>query len=36
MEGLKELGFERYEISNFSKDNFYSCHNLKYWNYVGD
>ena len=34
MEGLKELGFERYEISNFSKDNFYSRHNLKYWHYV--
>ena len=34
MEGLKELGFERYEISNFSKDNSYSHHNLKYWHYV--
>ena len=34
MEGLKELGFERYEISNFSKDNSYSRHNLKYWHYV--
>lgn len=34
MEGLKDLGFERYEISNFSKDNFYSRHNLKYWHYV--
>lgn len=34
MEGLKVLGFERYEISNFSKDNFYSRHNLKYWHYV--
>lgn len=34
MEGLKELGFERYEISNFAKDNFYSRHNLKYWHYV--
>ena len=34
MAGLKELGFERYEISNFSKDNSYSRHNLKYWHYV--
>ncbi|WP_298712972.1 radical SAM family heme chaperone HemW [uncultured Veillonella sp.] len=34
LEGLKELGFERYEISNFSKDNSYSRHNLKYWHYV--
>lgn len=34
MDGLKELGFERYEISNFSKDNSYSRHNLKYWHYV--
>ena len=34
MEGLKSLGFERYEISNFSKDNSYSRHNLKYWHYV--
>ena len=34
MEGLKELGFERYEISNFSKDNSYSRHNIKYWHYV--
>ena len=34
MEGLKELGFGRYEISNFSKDNSYSRHNLKYWHYV--
>lgn len=34
MEGLKELGFERYEISNFSKNNSYSRHNLKYWHYV--
>lgn len=34
MEGLKLLGFERYEISNFSKDNSYSRHNLKYWHYV--
>ena len=34
MAGLKVLGFERYEISNFSKDNSYSRHNLKYWHYV--
>ncbi|WP_295286612.1 radical SAM family heme chaperone HemW [Veillonella sp.] len=34
MGGLKELGFERYEISNFAKDNSYSRHNLKYWHYV--
>ena len=34
MASLKELGFERYEISNFSKDNSYSRHNLKYWHYV--
>ena len=34
MEGLKNLGFERYEISNFAKDSSYSRHNLKYWHYV--
>lgn len=34
MDGLKDLGFERYEISNFAKTNFYSRHNLKYWHYV--
>lgn len=34
MAGLIDLGFERYEISNFSKDNSYSRHNLKYWHYV--
>lgn len=34
MEGLKELGFERYEISNFAKDKSYSRHNLKYWHYI--
>ena len=34
MAGLKELGFERYEISNFAKANSYSRHNLKYWHYV--
>ena len=34
MDGLKALGFERYEISNFAKANSYSRHNLKYWHYV--
>ena len=34
MEGLNELGFERYEISNFAKASSYSRHNLKYWHYV--
>ena len=34
MSGLKALGFERYEISNFAKGNSYSRHNLKYWHYV--
>ena len=34
MDGLKDLGFERYEISNFAKANSYSRHNLKYWHYV--
>ena len=34
MAGLKELGFERYEISNFAKESSYSRHNLKYWHYV--
>ena len=34
MEGLKNQGFERYEISNFAKDSSYSRHNLKYWHYV--
>ena len=34
MEGLKALGFERYEISNFAKANSYSRHNLKYWHYI--
>ncbi len=28
---LSENGFERYEISNFAKNGFYSRHNLKYW-----
>ncbi len=34
MAGLKDLGFERYEISNFTKESSYSRHNLKYWHYV--
>ena len=34
MSGLKSLGFERYEISNFAKGNSYSRHNLKYWHYI--
>lgn len=34
MFGLKALGFERYEISNFAKGNSYSRHNLKYWHYI--
>lgn len=34
MAGLKELGIERYEISNFAKGNSYSRHNLKYWHYI--
>jgi oxygen-independent coproporphyrinogen-3 oxidase len=29
---LKDSGFEHYEISNFSKPNFYSRHNSGYWN----
>lgn len=28
---LKKLGFNQYEISNFSKPSFESRHNLKYW-----
>lgn len=31
VEALEEAGFRQYEISNFSKDGFESCHNLKYW-----
>ena len=29
---LSENGFEHYEISNFAKPNYYSRHNLNYWN----
>ena len=35
---LSEYGFNRYEISNFQKDNHYSMHNLGYWkrvDYIG-
>lgn len=38
IEGLKALGFERYEVSNFSKPNQQSKHNLVYWHhqhYIG-
>ncbi|MBR3714387.1 MAG: radical SAM family heme chaperone HemW [Clostridia bacterium] len=28
---LAELGYERYEISNFAKDGHYSRHNMRYW-----
>jgi oxygen-independent coproporphyrinogen-3 oxidase len=31
IEGLKEAGFERYEISAFCKNNLKSVHNLGYW-----
>lgn len=31
IEALKSLGFNQYEISNFSKPGFESRHNLKYW-----
>ncbi len=37
-ETMKELGFERYEVSNWAKDGKYCLHNLKYWlleEYVG-
>ena len=36
--GLKDIGFNRYEISNFSKPNKESRHNMKYWkihDYIG-
>ncbi len=35
---LKEKGFDRYEVSNFAKDGFYSRHNYNYWKrgeYIG-
>ncbi len=31
---LSELGFNQYEISNFSKNGFESRHNLKYWKLI--
>ncbi|MEE1218904.1 MAG: radical SAM family heme chaperone HemW [Ruminococcus sp.] len=38
VEKLKELGYNQYEISNFSKQGFESCHNVNYWEcgeYIG-
>lgn len=38
VEKLKELGFNRYEVSNFCKDGKFSRHNLNYWQrgeYIG-
>ena len=29
---LKENGYNQYEISNFSKKNYFSRHNINYWN----
>lgn len=34
IESLKKLGFNQYEISNFSKPSFESKHNTKYWKLV--
>lgn len=31
--GLRDLGFEHYEVSNFARNKKYSIHNLKYWYY---
>ncbi len=31
VERLKQMGIERYEISNFARPGFESIHNLKYW-----
>lgn len=38
VEYLKQKGFDRYEVSNFAKDGYYSRHNLNYWErgeYIG-
>ncbi|KUK51011.1 MAG: Oxygen-independent coproporphyrinogen III oxidase [candidate division TA06 bacterium 32_111] len=39
IEKLKEFGFFRYEVSNFSKEGYRSLHNLSYWDvssfYIG-
>lgn len=35
---LKEKGYDRYEVSNFAKEGYYSRHNLNYWTrgeYIG-
>ena len=35
---LRDRGFDRYEVSNFAKNNMYSRHNIKYWRgvpYIG-
>ena len=29
---LNKNGYNQYEISNYSKDNYYSIHNINYWN----
>ncbi|EOT42855.1 radical SAM family heme chaperone HemW [Enterococcus columbae] len=29
---MKQAGYDQYEVSNFAKPNFYSKHNLVYWN----
>jgi len=33
LEYLRDLGYRRYEISNFAKEGFECRHNLAYWNY---
>ncbi len=38
VEKMKFEGYERYEFSNFARDNLYSRHNMRYWdcqNYLG-